>query len=97
LGHDLFGKFLHFLAGDRSHFVAAFFRFRFQLGIVERAGKGAENFQPIESDTTSPLGPDAQIIGEVVSEHPGMVLMKTGIGGAWVVDVMFGEQLPRIC
>jgi len=53
LGHDLFGKFLHFLAGDRSHFVAAFFRFRFELGIFERAGKGAENFQPIESDTTS--------------------------------------------
>jgi hypothetical protein len=53
LGHDLFGKFLHFLAGDRSHFVAAFFRFRFQLGIFERAGKGAENCQPIESDTTS--------------------------------------------
>jgi hydrogenase expression/formation protein HypE len=25
------------------------------------------------------------------------VLMKTGIGGTRVVDVMFGEQLPRIC
>jgi hydrogenase expression/formation protein HypE len=44
-----------------------------------------------------PLGPEAQVIGEVVSEHPGMVLMKTAIGGTRVVDVMFGEQLPRIC
>jgi hydrogenase expression/formation protein HypE len=26
-----------------------------------------------------------------------MVLMKTGIGGTRVLDVMFGEQLPRIC
>jgi hydrogenase expression/formation protein HypE len=44
-----------------------------------------------------PLGRDAQVIGEVVSEHAGMVLMKTAIGGTRVVDVMFGEQLPRIC
>jgi hydrogenase expression/formation protein HypE len=44
-----------------------------------------------------PLGQDSSIIGEVVAEHSGMVLMKTGIGGTRVVDVMFGEQLPRIC
>jgi hydrogenase expression/formation protein HypE len=44
-----------------------------------------------------PLGKDAAVIGEVVAAHPGMVLMKTGIGGTRVLDVMFGEQLPRIC
>jgi hydrogenase expression/formation protein HypE len=44
-----------------------------------------------------PHGQDAVIIGEVVAEHPGMVLMKTQIGGTRVLDVMFGEQLPRIC
>ncbi len=44
-----------------------------------------------------PLGRDAAIIGEVVGEHPGMVLMTTQIGGTRVLDVMFGEQLPRIC
>jgi hydrogenase expression/formation protein HypE len=44
-----------------------------------------------------PLGQDAAIIGEVVAEHPGMVLMKTEVGGTRVLDVMFGEQLPRIC
>ena len=43
------------------------------------------------------LGRSAAIIGEVVSGHPGMVLMKTEIGGTRVLDVMFGEQLPRIC
>lgn len=44
-----------------------------------------------------PLGRYAVIVGEVVAEHPGMVLMKTEIGGTRVLDVMFGEQLPRIC
>jgi hydrogenase expression/formation protein HypE len=44
-----------------------------------------------------PLGRDAIIIGDVVESHPGMVLMKTEIGGTRVLDVMFGEQLPRIC
>jgi hydrogenase expression/formation protein HypE len=44
-----------------------------------------------------PLGRDARIICEVVDDHHGMVLMKTGIGGTRVVDMLFGEQLPRIC
>lgn len=43
------------------------------------------------------LGRDAAMIGEIVTGHPGMVLMKTEIGGTRVLDVMFGEQLPRIC
>lgn len=42
-------------------------------------------------------GRDARIIGEVVEEHPTMVLMKTEIGGTRVLDTLFGEQLPRIC
>ena len=44
-----------------------------------------------------PLGGAAVVIGEVVADHAGMVLMKTEIGGTRVLDVMFGEQLPRIC
>ncbi|MGC1869471.1 MAG: hydrogenase expression/formation protein HypE [Acidobacteriaceae bacterium] len=44
-----------------------------------------------------PLGRDAKIIGEVVSEHPGMVRMQTRVGGTRILDVIFGEQLPRIC
>ncbi|MHB1023563.1 MAG: hydrogenase expression/formation protein HypE [Acidobacteriaceae bacterium] len=44
-----------------------------------------------------PLGRHAAIVGEVVSEHPGMVRMETGVGGTRILDVMFGEQLPRIC
>jgi hydrogenase expression/formation protein HypE len=43
------------------------------------------------------FGRDSRIIGEVVAEHPGLVLMKTQIGGTRVIDTLFGEQLPRIC
>ena len=45
----------------------------------------------------SALGRDAAIIGEVTSDHAGFVLMKTRIGGSRVVDMLSGEQLPRIC
>ncbi|MFY9747949.1 MAG: hydrogenase expression/formation protein HypE [Acidobacteriaceae bacterium] len=44
-----------------------------------------------------PLGAESRIIGEVVEQPAGMVLMKTSVGGTRVVDVLFGEQLPRIC
>ncbi len=44
-----------------------------------------------------PLGQQAAVIGEVTSDHPGFVMMKTRIGGIRVVDMLSGEQLPRIC
>jgi hydrogenase expression/formation protein HypE len=44
-----------------------------------------------------PLGKEAAIIGEVTSDHPGFVMMKTRVGGTRVVDMLSGEQLPRIC
>jgi hydrogenase expression/formation protein HypE len=44
-----------------------------------------------------PLGCNAALIGEVVSDHPGMVLMKSLVGGERVVTLLAGEQLPRIC
>lgn len=44
-----------------------------------------------------PLGKEAAIIGDIVDDHPGMVVMKSRIGGSRVVDMLSGEQLPRIC
>ncbi len=44
-----------------------------------------------------PLGARAAVIGEVVVEHPGKVFLKSRIGGRRVVDMLSGEQLPRIC
>jgi hydrogenase expression/formation protein HypE len=40
---------------------------------------------------------DACIIGEVKSEPDGIVAMRTGFGGTRIVDMLVGEQLPRIC
>jgi len=44
-----------------------------------------------------PLGTKAAIIGELTDDHPGFVTMKTRVGGTRVVDMLSGEQLPRIC
>jgi hydrogenase expression/formation protein HypE len=44
-----------------------------------------------------PLGQKAAVIGSITDDHPGFVLMKTRIGGSRVVDMLSGEQLPRIC
>jgi hydrogenase expression/formation protein HypE len=43
------------------------------------------------------LGGKAAVIGSVTDEHPGFVTMKTRIGGTRVVEMLSGEQLPRIC
>lgn len=43
------------------------------------------------------LGKDAAIIGKITANHPGLVMMKTRVGGTRVVDMLSGEQLPRIC
>ena len=43
------------------------------------------------------LGADAAIIGEVLAEPRGMVLVRTGIGGSRVLDMLVGDPLPRIC
>ncbi|MDD8018712.1 MAG: hydrogenase expression/formation protein HypE [Bacteroidota bacterium] len=44
-----------------------------------------------------PFGKDSAIIGEVTQAHAGVVVMQTAIGGERVVDMISGEQLPRIC
>ena len=43
------------------------------------------------------LGREAEIIGEVVDEHPGQVAMRTTVGGMRLVDMLSGDPLPRIC
>jgi hydrogenase expression/formation protein HypE len=42
-------------------------------------------------------GGAAAVIGEVVPEHPGKVVMKTTLGASRIIDVPVGELLPRIC
>lgn len=44
-----------------------------------------------------PLGREAALVGEVVADHPGKVILESTIGGRRVLEMMSGEQLPRIC
>ncbi len=44
-----------------------------------------------------PEGVFAACIGSVVADHPGMVTMRTIVGSERIVDMLVGEQLPRIC
>jgi len=57
----------------------------------------ADSAKVLAAMRTHPLGREAVVIGEVVTEHPGTVIMKSRIGGSRVVDMLSGEQLPRIC
>ncbi len=43
------------------------------------------------------LGGEAAIVGEVTKDHDGMVVVRTGIGGSRVLDMLVGDPLPRIC
>lgn len=43
------------------------------------------------------IGAEAAVIGRATDEHPGTVALRTGLGGTRVVDLLPGDQLPRIC
>ncbi len=44
-----------------------------------------------------PEGKDSQIIGKASGKHPGILHLETSIGSTRIVDMISGEQLPRIC
>ncbi|MFW5752232.1 MAG: AIR synthase-related protein, partial [bacterium] len=77
--------------------------FGFDPLYVANEGKVVIIVDPKDSDKiisilqNNPLGKDASIIGSVTSENPRKVLMRTTIGGSRIVDMLAGEQLPRIC
>jgi hydrogenase expression/formation protein HypE len=70
---------------------------------VANEGKLVAFVPPEEADAAleamkeHPLGRSAARIGTVVDEHPGMVLVRTAIGGRRILDMPLGELLPRIC
>jgi hydrogenase expression/formation protein HypE len=63
------------------------------LAFVDAADAAAV-LDAIRSDA---YGEEACIIGEVTADHPGRVVLATRIGGRRIVDMLTGEQLPRIC
>ena len=44
-----------------------------------------------------PEGENAAIIGRVISERPGKVVLRTAMGGGRILQKLAGAQLPRIC
>jgi hydrogenase expression/formation protein HypE len=63
------------------------------VAIVPAASAGAV----LAAMRATPEGAEASIIGTVVVDHPGMVTMRTIVGSERIVDMLVGEQLPRIC
>jgi hydrogenase expression/formation protein HypE len=57
----------------------------------------AESEHVLAAMRRHPLGRDAARIGRVVADHPGFVVLRTPIGGNRILDLPFGEALPRIC
>jgi hydrogenase expression/formation protein HypE len=51
----------------------------------------------LQAVKSHPLGVEARIIGTVKKENPGLVTMRTPLGTTRVVDMLAGDQLPRIC
>ena len=44
-----------------------------------------------------PLGREARVIGRATVDHPPLVVLRTTLGGSRIVDLLPGDQLPRIC
>jgi hydrogenase expression/formation protein HypE len=63
------------------------------VGVVPEAEAEAA----VRAMRAHPLGADAAAIGRMTSKQPGRVVMLTGFGGRRIVDMLIGEQLPRIC
>lgn len=70
---------------------------------VANEGKMVAIVPPGEADAalramrSAPYGEDAAIIGEVREDHPGTVYVRTSFGATRIMDMLVGEQLPRIC
>lgn len=51
----------------------------------------------LEAMQGHPMGAGSALVGEVVEEPPGMVVVRTSLGGHRVMDMLVGDALPRIC
>ncbi len=65
--------------------------------VVAVRGDRAEKVLRIMQSHEDATSGRASIIGAVVNEHPGMVIVRTGLGGRRILEMPLGEQLPRIC
>jgi hydrogenase expression/formation protein HypE len=66
-------------------------------GKVAMVVKRTDAEQTLEAMRQHSLGNASAIIGEIVDQHPGKVVLHTAVGGKRIVDMLSGAQLPRIC
>lgn len=59
--------------------------------------KESDSKKVLEAMKKHPLGTHSSIIGKLTQDHPSIVRMITSIGSSRIVDMLTGEQLPRIC
>ena len=62
--------------------------------MVVGAGEEAKVLDILRSD---PLGKQSEIIGEIIPDKRNLVVLNTSIGGKRILDMLSGQQLPRIC
>ena len=59
---------------------------------------GAEDAEAVlEKIRQNPFGKGSAIIGELTSDHKGMAWLQTVVGGKRIIEMLSGQQLPRIC
>ena len=63
------------------------------LAIVDRDDAA----RTVDAMRRHPEGREARVIGEVVDDAQALVVLRTAVGGHRIVDMLQGEQLPRIC
>ena len=66
-------------------------------GVMVAIVPEAHAARALESLRSHALGRDATIIGRVIAQPAATVMLRTGLGGTRIVDLLPGDQLPRIC
>ena len=66
-------------------------------GVVLAVVDGDEAESLVEAMRSHPLGTSAAVVGAVAEEDDGKVFLSTAAGGKRILDMLTGEQLPRIC
>ena len=66
-------------------------------GVMVALVAGDAAGRAVEAMRRHDIGVGATVVGRVTEDHPGTVALRTGLGGTRVVDMLPGDQLPRIC
>ena len=81
--------------------TAVGFSFGLLLGLLHRLGlvpdPEADVAEAVEAMRRAPVAADSRVIGSVEPSPAGLVTLSSAVGTTRVIDMLSGEQLPRIC